>query len=387
VGVIAPALGGAALAAFQTLAGQLAFALLVTALFSGLGTGGSAGRVRMTVANGVGMILFVLLLFLTYSGYDIALPFPSTALVPVAAAILAVCAVIATRGMPVQVVAPSGGGERRSTDWYPALAAALLLILPGVVVTTVRAPTPSPLAAHDGMRVMTFNIHNGFDTKGWLGLEAIARTIEQQQPDVVTLQEAARGWVIDGSTDMLSWLSQRLDMPYVWDPTAGPLWGNAILSRFPITQYETHPLPTADLLLGRGFVRARLDVGGGQTLDVLATHYHHLEDGSSVRVQQSQAILDAWAGTPRTVIAGDMNAVPGDPEIEMLRAAGLVEAVSLAGLTPGYTYDSTKPYQRIDYIWVSQDLVAMSIVQGVRDVVITTGGASDHLGIAATLAR
>ena len=387
VGLTIPALGGATLAAFQMLAGQLAFALLVAALFSGLGAGGATGCGRLSPANGVGMILFVLLLFLTYSGYDIALPLPAAALPPVAAAILALCAVIATRGLPAQAVDVSGSGARRSTDWYPALAAALLLILPGVVVTTVRAPAVSPLAAHDGVRVMTFNIHNGFDTQGWLGLEAIARTIEQQQPDVVALQEAARGWVIDGSTDMLSWLSLRLGMPFVWDPTAGPLWGNAILSRFPITVSENQPLPTADLLLRRGFIRARLDIGGGQTLDVLATHYHHLADGSAVRVQESQVILDAWAGAPRTVIAGDMNAVPGDPEIEMLRTAGLVEAVALAGLTPGYTFDSTKPYQRIDYIWLSPDLVAMSIVQGVRDVVITTGGASDHLGIAATLAR
>lgn len=392
VGVTAPALGGVAPAAFQILAGQLAFAFLVVALFSGMGAGGIARRGRLTVANGVGMILFVLLLFLTYSGYDIALPLPAAALVPVGAAILAVCVVIvATRGLPAHTLEVSsdvsGAGVRRPTEWFPALIAALLLILPGVVVTTVRAPAPSPSAAHGGVRVMTFNIHNGFDTQGWLGLEAIAQTIEQQHPDVVTLQEAARGWVIDGSTDMLSWLSLRLGMPYVWNPTAGPLWGNAILSRFPIIESGTYPLPTDDLLLRRGFVRARLDVGGGLTLDVLATHYHHLEDGSAVRVKESQALLDAWAGSGRTIIAGDMNAVPGDPEIEMLRAAGLVEAVSLMGLTPGYTYDSTKPYQRIDYIWLSSDLVSMSFVQGVRDVVITSGQASDHLGIAATLVR
>jgi endonuclease/exonuclease/phosphatase family metal-dependent hydrolase len=81
-----------------------------------------------------------------------------------------------------------------------------------------------------------------------------------------------------------------------------------------------------------------------------------------------------------------MNAVPGDPEIEMLRAAGLVEAVAVAGLTPGNTFDSTKPYQRIDYIWLSPDLAGGGYGTSVRDVVITTGGASDHLGIAATLA-
>jgi len=387
VGVTATESGGVAPAAFQMLAGQLAFAFLVVGLFSGLGAGGTARRGRLSAANGLGMIVFVLLLFLTYSGYDIALPFPPTVPAPVAAAILAVCAAIAVRGLPGRTVEASGSGARRSTDWYPALAAALLLILPGVVVTTVRAPGPSPLAAHDGVRVMTFNIHNGFDTEGWQGLEAIAGTIEQQQPDVVTLQEVARGWVIDGSTDMLSWLSQRLEMPYVWDPTAGPLWGNAILSRFPITWSETHPLPTDDLLLRRGYVRARLDVGGGQTLDVVATHYHHVEDGGAVRVKESQTILDAWAGYPRTVVTGDMNAVPGDPEIEMLRAAGLVEAVSVAGLTPGYTFDSTAPYQRIDYVWLSPDLVGGGEAVKLQDVVITSGQASDHLGIAATLAR
>ncbi len=190
---------------------------------------------------------------------------------------------------------------------------------------------------------MTYNLHNGFDTAGWLGLEALARTIEQQDPDVVALQEVARGWVIDGSTDMVGWLSQRLQMEYVFAPTAGPLWGNAVLSRLPIKESQTHPLPTQDLLLRRGYVRVVVDLGGGRTLDVIATHYHHLEDGSAVRVQESQAILDAWSGAPRTVFMGDLNAEPGSPEIEMLREAGLVEAVAQAGLSPGYTYDSVAP--------------------------------------------
>jgi hypothetical protein len=38
----------------------------------------------------------------------------------------------------------------------------------------------------------------------------------------------SRGWVINGSVDMVQWLSQRLDMAYVFGPTEGALWGNAI---------------------------------------------------------------------------------------------------------------------------------------------------------------
>jgi endonuclease/exonuclease/phosphatase family metal-dependent hydrolase len=227
---------------------------------------------------------------------------------------------------------------------------------------------------------MTFNLHNGFDTTGWLGMEALARTIERQHPDVVALQEVARGWVIDGSTDMLGWLSQRLQMDYVFDPTAGPLWGNAVLTRLPIKGSRTYPLPTPDLLIGRGYVRVLLDAGGGRTLNVIATHYHHLEDGGAIRVLQSKAILALWKDVPGTVLMGDLNAEPGSPEIEMLRSAGLVEAVAQAGLSPGYTYDSVAPYQRIDYVWVSPDLAG-----GLTDVVITSGNASDHRGVTASI--
>ena len=69
---------------------------------------------------------------------------------------------------------------------------------------------------------MTYNLHNGFSTAGTLEMEAIARVIEAQDPDVVGLQEVSRGWAINGSMDMLEWLSQRLQMPYIYGPTTGP---------------------------------------------------------------------------------------------------------------------------------------------------------------------
>ncbi len=54
-------------------------------------------------------------------------------------------------------------------------------------------------------------------------LEEMAKVIEAEDPDVIALQEVSRGWVVNGSVDMLAWLSQRLDMDYVWGPAAAPL--------------------------------------------------------------------------------------------------------------------------------------------------------------------
>ena len=72
--------------------------------------------------------------------------------------------------------------------------------------------------------------------------------IEEQQPDIVALQEVTRGWVIYGSFDMLVWLSQRLDMPYVYGPAADSVWGNAILSRYPMSGALTIPMPNNNQL-------------------------------------------------------------------------------------------------------------------------------------------
>ena len=404
---LAVPVGGWLSLSVSLLLGQVALGCLVASSFIAAGAGGEGRPGRVSAANGAGMLALVLVLFLTYAGYDIALPFSATWLLVVAAATIMIGALASpSGGLPAPLV---GLWDKPTTDTFAKFSFVVVLGWTMVIQLGVPShqpgyyspPPPEPLHI---VRLMTYNLHNGFDTTGWLGLEALARTIEQQHPDIVALQEVARGWVIDGSTDMVGWLSERLKMDYVFDPTAGPLWGNAVLSRLPLRESQTFSLPTPDLLIGRGYVRVLIDLGGGETLNVIATHYHDLEDGGSIRVQETQTILDAWKGAPSTVFMGDLNAEPGSPEIEMLRDAGLVEAVAQAGLSPGFTYDSVAPFQRIDYLWMSPDLAngtgsgagtsdpgtagsgAGGAGAGVRQVVITQGNASDHLGVAATIA-
>ena len=360
-----------AVAAGVMLVGQVAIALLVTQI--GMAWGQSrSGTGLGVVAVGLGMLLFVGLMFAYYAGYELDIPVGRSALLMAGAAFVAAAGVYAARLL-------AGARREARWEWTPARAAAVLLLLP--LGYSLAWDEPEAVAG-DGLpvRVMAYNIHQGFDTSGRLGMEALARVIEEEGPDIVALQEVSRGWAIDGAFDMLPWLSRRLDMPYAWGPAADSVWGNAVLSRYPIVHAETHPMPNNDRLrLDRAFTVAVVDVGEGSRLTVIATHLHHPRDGGAERVPQVQALLDYWNGADRTVLLGDLNALPGEPEVELLRQAGLVDAFEAAGAAPpGYTSPSDEPQRRIDYIWVSEDLSAGAFVT-------RESQASDHFAVAATI--
>ena len=124
---------------------------------------------------------------------------------------------------------------------------------------------------------MTYNIHSGMGIDGANGLERIADNIEASGADVVGFQELSRGWILDGSVEMLGWMSHRLDMPYMaFVPTVDdPLWGNAILSKYPLDNVETGLLPAlgytdwSGICFGRNRHRLR------RTRSLYSTHLQH----------------------------------------------------------------------------------------------------------------
>jgi len=72
---------------------------------------------------------------------------------------------------------------------------------------------------------------------------------------------------------------------------------------------------------------------------------------------------------------GDFNAETGDPEIEKMYQAGLVDSQKAIGEGEGLTWVHYEPYRRIDYIWATPDLEIFNL-----EVPYST--ASDHLPIA-----
>jgi endonuclease/exonuclease/phosphatase family metal-dependent hydrolase len=347
----------------------LSASLLLTTLVTLGWLAEKKGRVGISAANGVGQLSFVILTFIFYISFELDFGFRSPAVLPVAGLLIAIAAVAINRGLQ--------GQKKVTEELAPAVIAGLLLLVPFVRWLTWNVPDPSPPAGAPSVRVMDYNLHNGFNTDGGMNLEALAQVIEDSGADIVGLQEVARGWIIYGSVDMIQWLSQRLDMPYAYGPTEGLQWGNAILSRYPIQNVETGPLPPEELRLRRGYILAQIETAGGD-LRVMNTHLHNPEEDSEIRQQQVPALLDDWAGAPRTVIMGDFNAEPGSPEIALLGDAGLSDVGGIIGPDPGYSYYSADPYRRIDYIWITSGLVPSDFSLGQ-----TT--ASDHLPLATTI--
>ena len=372
IAVLAAPSGGGVFDAALLLVGQVSSAVLLVVILDSMGrmTAGP-GLARTTIAHGLGMILLVALVFGYYAVYDLDVPYNNVLLPPLAGLVLGICALVSMRSLPP---------ERASAQvsWLPAQLALVLVVVPLVWFITWETPDTTAGEGYP-VRIMTYNLHNGFNTQGHLGMEAQARVIEAQSPDVLALQEVSRGWVINGSLDMLTWLSQRLELPYVYGPTAGPLWGNALLTRYPILKWGAVDLPPRDLLILRGFLWVQLDVGDGEELWVINAHYHHPEEDTAIRVRQTEVILDFWDGKDRTVFLGDLNTRLGEEPLAMLSQAGLYDAMDLAGIEPGFTTPPEEPQHRIDYIWVSGDL-------DVRDAVIPRSLASDHLPVVATIA-
>ncbi len=362
------------LAALALLAGQVILSLFIAAALAGRSQTEATSFGRASTWCGVGLILFVLFIFAYYASYDVNLLVPGKAVPPITAALVV---------LPVLIV--NLRSQRHalpaSFKWVLLVPAVILLFLP-----LARFMTWEDVSTVQGgglpVRVMSYNIHQGFDVEGVLGIEALARVIEAQDPDIVALQEVSRGWVINGSTDTLVWLSQRLEMDYVWGPAADSTWGNAVLSRFPVLDSQNKSMPNNDeIRLDRGFLAVDMDIGNGEVLRVVATHLHAGDTEGVFREPQIRAITGFWNGADRTVLLGDLNAQPGDPEMLHLAEAGMLDAFLISGTSgPGFTSEADDPRQRIDYIWVSPDLKA-------RDFVTIQSLASDHFPVTATLFR
>jgi endonuclease/exonuclease/phosphatase family metal-dependent hydrolase len=351
--------------ALGSLLGLVSSGVLLASILGGIGKSNSrTGIGQLSFGLGLGLLLFYLLITLYYVSLLLPVPISRAALAPAAGMGLMLCALVAAR-QPRRALAPS--------NWRLVRWSSLLMVLPvSVLIVEALSSPPSITGTGHAVRVMTYNIHGAYGLNGRQDVEAIARVIESADTDIVVLQEIERGWLLEGSTDLLPLLSRRLRMPYaIMGAVTDPISGNAILSLYPIVATGQGGLPSSGTLVGRGYLWAQIDVGAGQTLRVITTHLHHEPEGSDVRVAQADALLQAWGRHSQTVLAGDMNAVLGSPEIQMLLSAGFMDSWAAAG-------QGDRP--AIDWIFFTPDLIA-------RNVMKIESPASDHPAVVATIER
>lgn len=258
------------------------------------------------------------------------------------------------------------------------------------------------------VRVLTWNLWWRFGP--WEARQpAIAETLRRVDADLIGLQEV---WA-DGADSQAAQLADHLGYHHVYESrldVEGVQFGNAILSRWPITGSELRPLPAPE---GRDELRLvlRADVDGPRgPIQLFTTHLNWRFDESDVRQEQVGAIARFIAESPErtfpAIVCGDFNAEPDSDEVRTLTGKAPVAVDSMvfhdawlvAGDgSPGLTWTNANPYarmalepdRRIDYVFagwpkergaghvVGCALVGADPVDGVHP--------SDHLGVVADL--
>jgi endonuclease/exonuclease/phosphatase family metal-dependent hydrolase len=329
---------------------------------------------------GLGTILPLLIYQIDY---DVPLGFPNELVLVVTAVLIGAAGPRRTRH-PAQDAIGSAGSVT-----LPLLAAGGALVLVGSLVAGAAWVTnprtglgaPSTASSPASGVVVSWNLHYAVSPAGSLDLEAIARTIEAQDPDAVLLQEVSRGWVMGGGVDLATWLSNRLGQEFVFAPAADRQFGNVVMSDRGLQDVEAVDLPFGAGPQNRSAISAMVPVGGIETT-VTSVHLQSKPDVST-RLRQIDALLgeigpNTSPATPR-VVGGDFNAEPGSPEIALMTGAGFVSAVDEAGDPTALTSPSVDPRRRID--WVFGRGVTFSDALVPRDVL-----SADHLPVIVTVA-
>ena len=225
-----------------------------------------------------------------------------------------------------------------------ALVVSLLLGSVGLVPGADKAEPKS-------LRVLSYNIHHGAGTDDKLDLPRVAEVIKGTRPDLVALQEVDRNTTRTRKVDQAAVLGKLTGMHVAFgkaiDLQSGE-YGLAILSRFPIKNVKTDPLPGKEKQEARIVMRAAVEPGRGlPALTFLNTHLQH-DDGETREKQVAK--IDELFGTADGpfVLAGDLNARPDSAPIKAL-AKNWTFATE-PGAKGLLTIPSDVPTHQIDYV-------------------------------------
>ncbi|HEU5159627.1 MAG TPA: endonuclease/exonuclease/phosphatase family protein [Streptosporangiaceae bacterium] len=295
------------------------------------GRGGPVWRIDLGAALGA-FLTGALLLSYQLAG-EVPLPFSSKILPGLAGIMLGLLAAIAAaRGGPLPA---------RSARRALGAGAAALTLLAVPLFSAVTAPAvagPRATATPGRFQLVAYNIREAVGADGRLDPERVARAIEARHADVVLLQEVGRGRLASGTSDTAGWLARRLRMHLIWGPAADNQFGNAVLSRLPVRSSGAGRLPQAGGAQVPGYVWARVEVGGGRTVDVWSTRLADAAEpdlaAGEARAQEIQAarLLRAWGGGPRTVIAVSLRSPAADRALDRLSEGTGLRNASAAGV-------------------------------------------------------
>jgi endonuclease/exonuclease/phosphatase family metal-dependent hydrolase len=242
------------------------------------------------------------------------------------------------------------------------------------VTAVLRARTPGQKPT---IRVLSYNIHHGEGTDGKVDLPRLARVIRAADPDLVALQEVDRKTKRTGGVDQTAELARLTGLHGAFGKAIdyeGGEYGQAILSRVPLTSGTVHLLPGEPEREKRIAFAVALKLDGRE-ITFATTHLHHQSD--EFRQKQAVKLNEVFADSSHPMIlAGDLNATPTSKPLAVLTPKW--------GVTGGknlFTFPAEKPTSQIDYVmYRPRDAFRMVGVSAIDEPV-----ASDHRPLLAIL--
>jgi endonuclease/exonuclease/phosphatase family metal-dependent hydrolase len=226
------------------------------------------------------------------------------------------------------------------------------------------------------LSVLSLNLWN--DAGPWPQREKrVQEWIDRLEPDLIGFQEALRSDARDQVAELMG--ERGYQIAYAgatrfWrpgSPFSDGTFGNAVASRFPITDVEALALPDGGDAEKRCALSVTLDSPLGE-ISFTCTHLNWKFRHGEVRERQVQAVCDlalrrrVRGGFP-SLLVGDFNAEPESAEIRFVsglqslggRSVAFLDAFRTVGEGPGITWSNQNPYaranlepdRRIDYVF------------------------------------
>jgi endonuclease/exonuclease/phosphatase family metal-dependent hydrolase len=264
---------------------------------------------------------------------------------------------------------------------------------PAALATATATAADSPTQ----LRILCYNIHYGQGMDGNYDIPRIAEVIKAVKPDIVALQEIDVHVERSGRIHELRMLADETGMAGRYGPTQhyqGGLYGNGILSNLPYRDNHIQPLPyteaTPELVTyPRNAFAVVVEAPNGKLVRVISTHFQHASFEED-RIAEAKAInehfasdnpaddvMGAEAAALPTILAGDLNAVPGSLPIDEIGKKWTLVMED----DPVPTVPVANPKSRIDFIGYRKT----DSVRVVEQRVIDEKMASDHLPVFAVL--
>jgi len=252
----------------------------------------------------------------------------------------------------------------------------LFLVLASQIIFSQTTTTKTRI-----VKVLSFNILHGATTKGDFNLAIIAKIINDANPDFVAMQEVDfktnRAKKYDLATE-LGWRTKMVSLFAKAMKYDGGEYGGGILSKHTLLQSRNIALPYTKGKEPRVAIEITTILPSGDTIAFIGTHLDHLKNGKD-RISQAKKINAVFSlNKYPTILAGDLNAVPGSTPITILEKFW---TSAYNKKDPKPTYPSDKPRLKIDYVlFYPKERWRVLKTEVIQDLI-----ASDHCAYLVTL--